>query len=110
MTRDNTRDRSDIRRARRMTHTKADVIDDIILKTDLDRKTASEGVETFIEIIKSNLSKGEDLSLSGFGKFHVREKRARRGRNPKTGEEMMIAPRRVITFSLSNALRAKLKD
>ncbi len=91
-----------------MAHTKADIIDDIVLKTGLDRKTASDGVETFIEIIKSNLSKNEDVSISGFGKFHIREKRARRGRNPKTGEEIMITPRRVITFSLSNALRAKL--
>ncbi len=91
-----------------MTHTKANVIDDIVMETGLDRKTATDGVETFIEIIKSNLSNGEDVGLSGFGKFHVRVKRARRGRNPKTGEEIMIAPRRVITFSLSNALRAKL--
>ncbi len=92
-----------------MTHTKADVINDIVMKIGLDRKTASEGVETFIEIIKSNLSKGEDVRLSGFGRFKVREKRERRGRNPRTAEEIMIAPRRVITFSLSNALRAKLE-
>jgi integration host factor subunit alpha len=91
-----------------MAHTKADIIDDIVVRTGLDRKTASDGVETFIEIIKSNLSKNEDVSLSGFGKFHVREKRARRGRNPKSGEEITITPRRVITFSLSNVLRAKL--
>ena len=91
-----------------MTHTKANVIDDMVMETGLDRKTATEGVETFIEIIKSNLSKGEDVSLSGFGRLNVREKRARRGRNPKTGKEITIAPRRVITFSLSNALRARL--
>jgi integration host factor subunit alpha len=91
-----------------MAHTKADIIDDIVVRTGLDRKTASDGVETFIEIIKANLSKNEDVSLSGFGKFHVREKRARRGRNPKSGEEITITPRRVITFSLSNVLRAKL--
>jgi integration host factor subunit alpha len=91
-----------------MAHTKADIIDDIVVRTGLDRKTASDGVETFMEIIKSNLSKNEDVSLSGFGKFHVREKRARRGRNPKSGEEITITPRRVITFSLSNVLRAKL--
>jgi integration host factor subunit alpha len=91
-----------------MAHTKADIINDIVLNTVLDRKTASDGVETFIEIIKSNLSKNEDVSLSGFGKFHVREKRARKGRNPKTGEEITITPRRSITFSLSNVLKAKL--
>jgi integration host factor subunit alpha len=91
-----------------MAHTKADIIDDIVVKTGLDRKIASDCIETFFEIIKSNLSKGEPISFSGFGKFSVREKRARKGRNPKTGEVIMIAPRRAITFSLSNALRAKL--
>jgi integration host factor subunit alpha len=91
-----------------MTLTKKDLIYDIHDKTGLDKEIASEGVETFIEIIKSNLSKGEDVGFSGFGRFHVREKRARRGRNPKTGAEVIIAPRRVINFTLSNVLRAKL--
>jgi integration host factor subunit alpha len=91
-----------------MTLTKVDIIDDILTKTGLDKKTASEGLESFFEIIKSNLGKGEDVGFSGFGKFHVREKRARRGRNPKTGEELNIAPRRVINFTLSKILRAKL--
>ena len=91
-----------------MTYTKSDIIDDIVIKTGLDRKTASDGVEQFMDIIKANLVSGEDVSLSGFGKFSVREKRARKGRNPKTGEEMMITPRRSISFSMSNVLRAKL--
>lgn len=91
-----------------MTYTKSDIIDDIVIKTGLDRKTASDGVEEFMEIIKANLINGEHVSLSGFGKWSVREKRARRGRNPKTGEEIMITPRRTISFSLSNALKAKL--
>jgi integration host factor subunit alpha len=91
-----------------MTLTKTDIIYNISEKTGLDNKTASEGLETFIEIIKSNLSKGEDVGFSGFGKFHVKEKRARRGHNPQTGGELTIAPRRVITFSLSNVLRAQL--
>lgn len=93
-----------------MTLTKEDIIGDILVNTGLDKVTASEGVETFIQIIKSNLAQGEDVGFSGFGKFHVREKRARRGRNPKTGEEMTISPRRAITFSLSNALRAELDE
>ena len=93
-----------------MTLTKKEIIEDIYAKTGLDKKTASEGVETFFAVIKSNLSNGEDVGFSGFGKFHVREKRARRARNPKTGEEMTISPRRAITFSLSNSLRAKLDD
>ena len=91
-----------------MTLTKVAIIDDILDKTGLDKKTASDGLETFIEIIKSNLIKGEAVVFSGFGKFHVREKRARKGRNPKTGEEMIIAPRRVVNFTLSNVLREKL--
>ena len=93
-----------------MTLTKKEIIEDILTNTGLDTKTASEGIETFIQIIKSNLARGEVVGFSGFGKFHVREKRARRGRNPKTGEEMTISPRRAITFSLSTALRAKLDD
>lgn len=91
-----------------MTYTKADIIDDIVIKTGLDREIASDGIETFMEIIKDNLSNGVDVSLSGFGKFSVREKRARRGRNPKTGEEIIITPRLSISFSMSNVLRAKL--
>jgi integration host factor subunit alpha len=91
-----------------MTLTKKDIIYDIHDKTGLDKEIASEGLETFLEIIKSNLSKGEDVSLSGFGKFFVRQKRARRGRNPKTGAELTIAPRRVINFTLSNVLRDKI--
>jgi integration host factor subunit alpha len=93
-----------------MTLTKVDIIADILANTGLDKKIASEGLETFFEIIKSNLGKGEDVGFSGFGKYHVREKRARRGRNPKTGEELIVAPRRVINFSLSNILKRKLLD
>jgi integration host factor subunit alpha len=91
-----------------MTLTKTDIIEDILTKTGLDKKTASEGLEFFIEIIKSNLGKGENVGFSGFGKFWVREKRARRGRNPKTGGELIIAPRRVIHFTLSKTLKTKL--
>jgi integration host factor subunit alpha len=93
-----------------MTLTKVNIIYEIQDRTGLDTKTASESLETFLEIIKSNLVKGEAVGFYGFGKFHVKEKRARRGRNPKTGEEMIIIPRRVITFDLSNVLRAKLDD
>jgi integration host factor subunit alpha len=91
-----------------MALTKKDIIFEICENTSLDKKTASDGLEFFIEIIRSNLGKGEDVGFSGFGKFSVKEKRARRGRNPKTGGELIIAPRRVVTFSLSNILRAKL--
>jgi integration host factor subunit alpha len=91
-----------------MTLTKKDLIYDICTTTNLDKQTSSEGLETFFEIIISNLARGEDVGFSGFGKFLVREKRARRGRNPKTGGELTIAPRRVINFALSNVVRVEL--
>jgi integration host factor subunit alpha len=91
-----------------MAHTKTDIVDDVVVKTGLERETTSDGVETLIEIIKSNLSKSEDVSLSGFGKVHVIEKRTRRGRNPKTGEEITITPKTCNYLSLSNILRAQL--
>jgi integration host factor subunit alpha len=90
------------------TLTKSGIIDEIVLNTGLSRKEASDGIETFIEIIKQNLEKKEPVSISGFGKWKVREKTARRGRNPKTAEEIIISPRSVVTFSLSNVLRSRL--
>lgn len=91
------------------TLTKKDIIVECTLSANLDRKIASEGIETFIDIIKEELQKGEDVSLSRFGKLSVREKNKRRGRNPKTGEETTIEARRSITFHLSNVLRSKLE-
>ncbi|HQG31262.1 MAG TPA: integration host factor subunit alpha [Deltaproteobacteria bacterium] len=91
------------------TLTKKDIIEDLIMNLGLSRKEASDVIETFLEIIKENLEKGEEVSLSGFGKWSVRDKRERKGRNPKTGEKIAITERRVVTFSLSNVLRAKLE-
>jgi len=90
------------------TLTKSGIIDEIVMNTGLSRKEASDGIETFIEIIKQALEKNEPVSISGFGKWKVREKTARRGRNPKTAEEIVISPRSVVTFSLSNVLRSRL--
>jgi len=90
------------------TLTKSGIIDEIVLNTGLSRKEASDGIETFIEIIKESLEKGEPVSISGFGKWKVRGESARRGRNPKTAEEIVISPRTVVTFSLSNVLRSSL--
>jgi integration host factor subunit alpha len=67
-----------------------------------------ELVETLLEIIKSKLSSGEDVLISGFGKFCVKEKRERRGRNPASGEDMILAPKRVVTFKCSGRLRHKI--
>lgn len=90
------------------TLTKKDIVEEVAIQVGLDHKTASETVEAFIEIIKETLKKDDDVSLSGFGKWSVRKNFSRRGRNPQTGKEITIIPRKVVTFSLSNVLREKL--
>ena len=72
-------------------------------------KEAIDLVEATLELVKETLAKGEDVLISGFGKFHIRDKKARKGRNPKTGEEIIVAPRRVVTFRASNELRNRCK-
>ncbi|MCP3888103.1 MAG: integration host factor subunit alpha [Desulfobulbaceae bacterium] len=66
-------------------------------------------VETTLGIIKNTLASGEDVLVSGFGKFKVNEKSARRGRNPQTGESLILKPRRVVTFQCSGKLRDRLR-
>lgn len=92
------------------TLTKQGIIENIILNTGLSRKEAVSAIESLIDIIKETLMRGDDVSLSGFGKWSVRSKTQRRGRNPKTGEEIAIAPRRVVSFSLSDVLRDRLEE
>lgn len=89
-----------------MTLTKAQLVESIHSKIGLTKNKSSEIVETCLEIIKSELESGEDVLISGFGKFCVRDKKERKGRNPATGDAMMLAPRRVVTFKCSG----KLKD
>jgi integration host factor subunit alpha len=72
-------------------------------------KEAMDMVEATLDLIKETLARGEDVLVSGFGKFHIREKKARKGRNPKTGEEIIVAPRRVVTFHASNEIRNRCK-
>ena len=67
-------------------------------------------MKTFIEIIKSTLETGEDVLISGFGKFCVREKNERKGRNPATGNDLMLSPRKVVTFKCSGKLRDRIND
>jgi len=74
---------------------------------ELTKTQATDSVEAFLRISKSCLISGSDLLLSGFGKFNVRDKAARRGRNPQTGEELMLDARRVVTFNSSSILRNK---
>ena len=73
-------------------------------------RQSSEIIETLLELIKKTLASGEDVLISNFGKFCVKEKRERKGRNPATGEDMMLAPRRVVTFKCSGTLRRKIND
>ena len=92
-----------------MTLTKATLVDHICKANDMNRKQAIQAVETILEIMKSNLQKDDDVMLSGFGKFKVRDKRPWKGRNPKTGEEMIISARKVVTFKPCGKLREKVK-
>ena len=92
-----------------MTLTKADLVQQVYQKNKgLTRAQATEAVEVLLSISKETLINGSDLLLSGFGKFNVREKKLRRGRNPQTGGELMLDARRVVTFKPSGILRNKI--
>jgi integration host factor subunit alpha len=91
-----------------MTLTKIQVVESIQNQTGFPKNRSSEIVETLLEIIKRTLASGEDVLVSGFGKFCVREKKKRRGRNPATGEDMMLSPRKVVTFKCSGKLRDRV--
>jgi len=91
-----------------MTLTKAHIIDAIADQVGYPKNQSSEVVETLLEIIKITLESGEDVMVSGFGKFCVKEKRERKGRNPATGDDMILEPRRVVTFRTSGLLRDKI--
>jgi integration host factor subunit alpha len=88
-----------------MTLTKSNIVDVVSEKSGFSRNKSVEVVETLIEIMKSSLESGEDVLISGFGRFCVKEKAERLGRNPATGEDMMLAERRVVTFKCSGKLR-----
>ena len=77
-------------------------------KNEFNRKKATEIIETLLTNIKSTLESGEDVLISGFGKFSVKQKAERRGRNPATGGDMMLTPRKVVTFRCSGKLRDKI--
>ena len=91
-----------------MTLTKADLIDSIYNQIDLPKAKSAHLVESVLEIIKKTLESGEDILISGFGKFSVKEKNDRRGRNPHTREDLMLDTRRVVTFRCSGVLRDKI--
>jgi len=91
-----------------MTLTKADIIDSLYNGTDLTKVQSVELVDALIEIMKSTLENGEDILITGFGKFCVKEKKRRKGRNPQTGRELMLDARRVVTFQCSGVLRDRI--
>ena len=91
-----------------MTITKAYLIDSIHNHSDLQKQKSSSTVESLLEIIKHTLESGEDVLISGFGKFCVKDKTKRKGRNPQTGNSLMLDARRVVTFKCSRTLRENL--
>ena len=92
-----------------MTLTKADLVQRVYQQHELLTKNqAAEAVESFLRISKESLVGGSNLLLSGFGKFTVNDKKARRGRNPQTGDDLMLEARRVVTFKPSGILRNKI--
>ncbi len=91
-----------------MTITKANLIDSIYNHSDLQKQDSTIIVESLLEIIKHTLETGEDVLVSGFGKFCVKEKKERRGRNPSTGNDLTLESRRVVNLKCSGKLRKKL--
>ena len=93
-----------------MTITKSHLIDHLHTNHDLSREESSATVEALLEIIKHTLESGENLLISRFGKFILKEKKSRRGRNPQTGNDLTLNARRIVTFKCSKKLREKLND
>ena len=91
-----------------MTLTKVHLVDSIAEQNGFTKKQSSEAVETILELIKSSLESGEDVLISGFGKFCVKNKRERRGRNPSTGGDMLLRSKKVVAFRCSGILRKKI--
>lgn len=91
-----------------MTCTKTTIIDKLSETGNEEPAQAKETVETLIEIIKSTLASGEDIMISGFGKFQVTYKSPRKGRNPSTGQSMLLNKRRVVTFKCAGKLKDRM--
>jgi integration host factor subunit alpha len=85
--------------------TKADIVEEVYSRVGFSKKESSEVVETVLETIKKTLGQGEMVKIAGFGNFVIRSKGSRKGRNPKTGEEIEITPRRVVTFKPSQVFK-----
>ncbi len=92
------------------TLTKARIVEAVVETNGNTQQKAHETVEILLELIKRFLESGEDVLISGFGKFCVKNKKKRKGRNPATGEDMMLRPRQVVTFKCSWKLREKISN
>jgi len=93
-----------------MTRTKHDIVEQVYNEIGFPKNQSIEIVESLFELIKKTLESGEDVMISGFGKFCVKEKKERKGRNPATGEKLMLKPRKVVTFKCSGKLRRKMNE
>jgi integration host factor subunit alpha len=93
-----------------MTLTKADLADLLFEQVGLNKREAKDMVEAFFEEVRTALEAGDSVKLSGFGNFELRKKSERPGRNPKTGEEIPITARRVVTFHASQKLKSRVEE
>lgn len=93
-----------------MALTKIEIAENLVEKCGLDKRAAKQFVEQFFEEIRATLEKGEEVKLSGFGNFSVRDKKARPGRNPKTGEDVAVSARRVVSFKPGQKLRERIEN
>ena len=91
-----------------MTLTKIQIVEAVQNQTGFSKNKSSEIVETLLEIVKNTLAAEEDVMISGFGKFCVKSKNERKGRNPATGQDLMLASRKVVTFKCSGKLRDRI--
>jgi integration host factor subunit alpha len=90
------------------TLTKAELAEMLYDQLGLNKREAKDFIDEFFELITQQVSKGQDVKISGFGNFQVRTKQARPGRNPRTGESVMVEARRAVTFHASNALKIEI--
>jgi len=93
-----------------MTLTKADLVSRIYRGKKLSKVESVQAIESLLKILKDRLEAGENVLISGFGKFSVKDKISRRGRNPHTGKDLILGPRRVVTFRPSGVLRQKINE
>lgn len=91
-----------------MTLTKAQIVESLLAKNLFTKAESAQVINTLFELTKHSLEKGEDIMISGFGKFSVKGKHGRRDRNPQTGEAIKLEPRKVVTFKCSGILRVKI--